>query len=86
MREIVTLAACAAALTGLAACGEEKGAGGLTAEESRKLDEHANNLDSQTIDASPDSLVANDEWIQAETGQAAAAGNEAANSPAANGQ
>lgn len=41
------------AVAGLMACGEEAQPGGVTAEESRQLDEAANMLD-----ASPDSLAA----------------------------
>ena len=88
MRQMLSLAACAVALTTVTACGEERGPGGLTSEEARKLDEHANRLDSgDIVDASPDSLVANggDEWMQAETGQTAPA-NGAANALQANGQ
>ena len=50
-----------AALLALAACGgPEEGRGGLTAEEERQLDNAAEMLDSNMIDASPDSLVANE--------------------------
>lgn len=44
----------------LAACGgDELGAGGLTAEEERALDNAAAMLDDNAIDTSPDSLTAN---------------------------
>ena len=61
MRPIMKLAACAAAVAALAACGDrEEGRGGLTAEEERQLDDAAEMLDANMIDASPDSLVANE--------------------------
>jgi hypothetical protein len=70
MRMSITIAAAGALV---AACGQQdQPAGGITAEESRALNEHA-----ETLDASPDSLTAdeadfgNDEWIQAETGNTA---------------
>ncbi|MDP8994929.1 MAG: hypothetical protein M3N07_08130 [Pseudomonadota bacterium] len=86
MRMSLKLAACAAAVALAAGCGENRGSDGLTAEERAKLDEHANRLDSgDVVDASPDSLVADDEWMQAETGQAAANG-AAANNVAGNSQ
>ena len=74
---VVLLAGCAL----LAACGQEEGRGGLTAEEERQLDEAARMLDDNMIDVSPDSLVAN----QAELEALEAEGNAAAN-PAGNGQ
>ena len=63
MRSMPKLAAFAAAAAVLAGCGEDRGADGLTAEERRKLDEHAANLDAgaDVVDASPDSLVATNE-------------------------
>ena len=48
-----------------AACGPREGAGGLTAEEERQLDEAARMLDENMIDVSPDSLVANEAEIEA---------------------
>ncbi len=57
-KRIVT-AALAAALLAVAACGEEQGAGGVTAEEAKQLNEAAEMLDVE--DASPDSLTASDE-------------------------
>ena len=81
MRTLSKLAACAAALAVLAACGEERGSDGLSSDERQKLNKHAEELQNQDVDASPDSLVvSNDEWMQAESGEAAT------NSPAANGQ
>lgn len=45
-----------AAVLALGACGGEEGEGGVTAEESRQLNETA-----EMLDTSPDSLVAEDE-------------------------
>lgn len=76
MRSILKLAAAACALAAIGGCGDERGADGLTADERRKLDEHAANLDSgsgDVVDTSPDSLIAVNEAD-------AAAGNTAANS------
>ena len=68
-----------AALALLAGCGRQPGAGGLTADEKRQLDNAAAMLDDNaTFDASPDSLVANEAEIAAaeNTAEAAnAAGN-----------
>jgi hypothetical protein len=56
MRNSIGLAVAAAVLA-LAACGGQDGnSGGLSAEENKKLDNIA-----ETLDASPDSLVATDE-------------------------
>jgi predicted small lipoprotein YifL len=77
------LAAAAAVLVSLAACGDERGPDGLTSEEREKLNTIAEKQDAEVIDASPDSLVANDEWIAAETAEDPAAADNAA--PAANG-
>ena len=66
MRSSVGLAAFM--LLGLAACGQEEGRGGLTAEEERQLDNAARMLDEDMIDVSdvaPDSLVANEAEIEA---------------------
>ena len=81
MRSMLKLAAATAALAATAGCGDDRGADGLTAEERRKLDEHAANLDAgaDVVDASPDSLVANEAWTEAETA-------EADNGTATNGQ
>lgn len=57
--------ALAAAATLLAACGDQEGVGGLTAEEERQLDEAARMLDDNMIDVSPDSLVANEAELEA---------------------
>ncbi len=72
MKSLLKLATCVAALAGAAACGEDRGSDGLSSEEREKLNALA---ESQDIDTSPDSLVSNDEWTAAETGEAAA-GNE----------
>jgi hypothetical protein len=76
----------AAALLALGACGgDEPREGGVTAEESKQLNEAA-----EMLDASPDGLVAGDETGlgNGEAGSAeaaeAAAGNEAAANAAAN--
>jgi hypothetical protein len=61
MNAFKTIALSAALLTLAAGCGERRGEDGLTSEEREKLDQHAANLDTgDVIDASPDSLVAND--------------------------
>ena len=52
----MTMAAAAAALAMLTACGGEENAGGLSAEENRELNNAA-----EMLDASPDSLVATDD-------------------------
>jgi hypothetical protein len=59
----MTMALAAAAL--LAACGDNEGRGGLTAEEERQLDNAAAMLDDNLIDVSPDSLVANEAELDA---------------------
>ena len=62
----------------LAACGEEKGPGGVSREEERELDNAASMLDnSGTIAVPDDSLVANEAEIAAEEngGVAAESGN-----------
>ena len=66
-----------ALLAGLAACGDEKGPGGLSPEEERGLDNAASMLDnSGTIAVPDDSMVANEAEIMAEEGAPAA--NESA--------
>ena len=68
-----------AALLALAACGRQPGAGGLSAEEERQLDNAAAMLDENSVfDASPDSLVANEAEIAAEENAAAANGADTA--------
>lgn len=77
-----TLAAGAALLAG---CGESGGEGGLSAEQSRELNEAANMLDDNLIDASPDSLVGDENAalgngeVPAETGELPAAAEAATN-------
>jgi hypothetical protein len=62
----------AAALALLAACGGgEPGAGGVTPEEDRALDNAAGMLDSNNIDVSADSMVANESDVAAEENAAA---------------
>jgi len=64
-----------AALLTLAACGEEKGPGGLSPEEERGLDNAASMLDDPNNIAVPDdSLVANEAEIMAEENGGAAQG------------
>jgi hypothetical protein len=66
MKIILRLAA-PALVAALAACGSsEPAAGGLTAEEERALDNAAAMLDSNNIDVSADSLVANEEGDEAD--------------------
>lgn len=63
----------AAALTLLAACGDgAPGAGGVTPEEDRALDNAAGMLDSNNIDVSADSMVANESDVAAEENAAIA--------------
>jgi hypothetical protein len=85
MKPLSKLAAAAAALLFVAGCGEQRGADGLTGEERQKLNEIAVQSDSQDVDASPDSLVANggDEWTAAESGEAPANAGDAATNGAA---
>lgn len=56
MNRIGVAAVLAAAAAMLAACGEQEGEGGITAEENRELDNAA-----EMLDTSPDSLVASDD-------------------------
>jgi hypothetical protein len=56
MRKVIAVASLAAGLLMLAGCGDKKGAGGLTEDDNRELNNAA-----EMLDASPDSLVANDE-------------------------
>jgi hypothetical protein len=69
-----------AALGLLSACGQQEGRGGLTAEEERQLDNAARMLDDNMIEASPDSLVANEQELEAmATEQEVTTANEAVN-------
>ena len=73
-------AAFALLLTLAAGCSEERGADGLTADERERLNEAAANLDAEVIDASPDSLVANEgEMLGEDSVEPAPAGDAAAN-------
>lgn len=73
MKTRFALAGFALALT-LAACGDEKGPGGLSPEEERGLDNAASMLDDPNNIAVPDdSLVANEAEIMAEENGGAAA-------------
>ena len=58
----------AAVATMTAACGDRTTEGGLTADEERQLDNAAKMLDDNMIDASPDSLVANEAELDAMEG------------------
>jgi len=80
MRKMIAAAALVAGLAMLGGCGGGKDGGGLTAEENDELNNAA-----EMLDASPDSLVANDEAVLGNgeedgvaTGEAPAA-NEAGN-------
>ena len=79
MKSLMKLVTCAVALAAAAACGQDRGSDGLSSEEREKLNAIAESQDinnADVVDTSPDSLVANDEWTAAETGEPAAA-NEA---------
>jgi hypothetical protein len=54
-----------AVLVATAACGEQRSEGGLTADEERQLDNAAKMLDDNMVDASPDSLVADEAELDA---------------------
>jgi hypothetical protein len=60
----------AASLLAVAACGEEQGAGGVTADESRQLNEAA-----AMLDEAPDAIAV-DEEATAETGQMVVPGED----------
>jgi predicted small lipoprotein YifL len=58
-----------ALLLALAGCGNSKGPDGLTDDQRDRLNQHAAELDgADVIDASPDSLVANEEAVEEEIG------------------
>ena len=61
----------------VAGCGREDAKGGVTADEERRLEEAARMLDENTIDVSPDSLVANEADLD-DGGNGLAAANRAA--------
>jgi hypothetical protein len=74
MRNMINLAGIAAAALALAACGgPEKGAGGLSADEERQLDNAAAMLDdSNNLVLSDDSMTANESDVAADEVDAAA--------------
>lgn len=80
MRTLIKGAALAASLM-LAGCGENRGAGELTPEENRQLDNAA-----EMLDTSPDSMVADDEAALGNGEESVEAGEEAAGNEAGNGQ
>jgi hypothetical protein len=82
MKLALKIAACAALMTLAAGCGSGKSPDGLTADQRERLNQIATNV-GEVVDTSPDSLVVNDEWGAAESGQAAPA-NGAATAPVAN--
>ncbi len=75
MKSLLKIAACAAALTLAAGCGEERGADGLRADENERLNEAASSL--VVIDTSPDSLVANEGALPQDAPAPAPAGDAA---------
>ena len=89
MKSVLKLVACTAALA-LAACGDERGSDGLTSEQRERLNALAESQDlnnADLVDTSPDSLVAGNESLADENGEAGAAGAAPdANAAAVNGQ
>ncbi|HYJ31234.1 MAG TPA: hypothetical protein VEW25_12950 [Allosphingosinicella sp.] len=82
MKTFVKLAACAAALAAVAACGDDRGTDGLSADERERLNALAESQDlnnADLVDTSPDSLVPEEESNAAEGDDAAAVGNAAEN-------
>jgi hypothetical protein len=79
MRNILNLAGVAAIALALAACGgHDKGAGGLSADEERELDNAAAMLDSNNLVVADDSMGANEaEVVAGEDGSPEAAVNAA---------
>lgn len=71
----ITRLAAVTVLVLLAACGDNEGRGGLTAEEERQLDNAAGMLDDNMIDVSPDSLVANEAELEAMDAEQGGGGN-----------
>lgn len=86
MNVLLKLGACAAAAAALAACGDGRGADGLTSEQRDRLNAIAENQDAGVVDTSPDSLVASNEWLAAENGEASATDVNAGDAAAANAQ
>ena len=66
-----------AALGLLVACGQDKGSGELTAEEESQLNEAGAMLNDSLIDASPDSLQANESELEAMDAETGGGGNSA---------
>lgn len=86
MKIPLKLAACAAALAVLAACGDDRGPGGLSGEENEKLNSIAEKMEAEDLtDTSPDHLTLNEQWLEAEEGGPAGDAG-AADSPAGNSQ
>jgi hypothetical protein len=80
MRKSNFLLGGAAALALLAGCGgRNEGAGGLSADEERALDNAAAMLDSNNIDVSADSMVANEADVATEENAADEGDNAAGN-------
>ena len=82
MKPLLKLAACAAALAALSACGDDTGSDGLTSEQRERLNALAESQDlnnADLVDTSPDSLVLNEEAVAADDSDAATAGNAAQN-------
>ena len=77
MTIVPKLAAGALLVAALAGCGQDRGADGLTQDERDRLNAAAESLDNgaDVVDASPDSLVANDEWTAAESADKSEAAN-----------
>jgi hypothetical protein len=86
MKVLLKLAACAAAAAALSACGDGRGPDGLTSEQRDRLNAIAENQDGGVVDTSPDSLVATDEGLAAENGEAAETDVNEGAAPAANAQ
>jgi|GEM_PF-3190438 len=90
MKSLLKIAVCAVAFSGIAACGDDRGSDGLSADERERLNALAESQDlnnADLVDTSPDSLVPANESLADETGEAAEAGTEAkANAASANGQ
>ena len=76
MKKTMAIAALAA-IGLLAACGDNEGRGGLSAEEERQLDNAAAMLEDNLIDVSPDSLQANEAELEAMDAEAGGGGNSA---------
>lgn len=86
MKVLTSLAAALALVTLAAGCGQRRGPDGLTEDERARLNEIAVSQDNQIVDASPDSLVANEELTEGEAPAAIENGAAASNTAAANAQ